>query len=58
MIELSHLVKKFGDLTAVNDLSLTVGRTKIPAAEISVIAARVVFCAGIVSKSLSGADFL
>lgn len=24
MIELSHLVKKFGDLTAVNDLSLTV----------------------------------
>lgn len=26
MIELSHLVKKFGDLTAVNDLSLTVGR--------------------------------
>ncbi|MFM1767781.1 MAG: hypothetical protein RJA22_310 [Verrucomicrobiota bacterium] len=26
MIELLHLVKKFGDLTAVNDLSLTVGR--------------------------------
>jgi ABC-2 type transport system ATP-binding protein len=26
MIELTHLVKKFGDLTAVNDLSLTVGR--------------------------------
>jgi DNA-binding IclR family transcriptional regulator len=42
----------------LGSLSLTVGRTKIPAAEISVIAARVVFCAGIVSKSLSGADFL
>lgn len=26
MIELDHLVKKFGDLTAVNDLSLTIGR--------------------------------
>ncbi len=26
MIELSHLVKKFGELVAVNDLSLTVGR--------------------------------
>lgn len=26
MIELVHLVKKFGDLTAVNDISLTVGR--------------------------------
>lgn len=26
MIELVHLVKKFGDLVAVNDLSLTVGR--------------------------------
>ena len=26
MIELIHLVKKFGDLVAVNDLSLTVGR--------------------------------
>jgi ABC-2 type transport system ATP-binding protein len=26
MIELKNLVKKFGDLTAVNDLSLTVGR--------------------------------
>jgi ABC-2 type transport system ATP-binding protein len=26
MIELEHLVKNFGDLTAVNDLSLTIGR--------------------------------
>ena len=26
MIELDHLVKKFGDLTAVNDVSLTIGR--------------------------------
>jgi ABC-2 type transport system ATP-binding protein len=26
MIELDHLVKKFGDLTAVDDLSLTIGR--------------------------------
>ena len=26
MIELDHLVKKFGDLTAVNDLSLQIGR--------------------------------
>ena len=26
MIELDHLVKKFGDLTAVNDLTLTIGR--------------------------------
>lgn len=26
MIELEHLVKRFGELTAVNDLSLTVGR--------------------------------
>jgi ABC-2 type transport system ATP-binding protein len=26
MIELDHLVKKFGDLTAVNDISLTIGR--------------------------------
>lgn len=26
MIELDHLVKKFGDLTAVNDVTLTVGR--------------------------------
>src|SRR5581483_358171 len=26
MIELIHLVKKFGELVAVNDLSLTVGR--------------------------------
>ena len=26
MIELEHLVKKFGDLTAVNDISLTIGR--------------------------------
>ncbi|MDB6032946.1 MAG: transporter related-protein [Verrucomicrobiales bacterium] len=26
MIELSHIVKKFGDLVAVNDLSLTVGK--------------------------------
>lgn len=26
MIELSHIVKKFGELVAVNDLSLTVGR--------------------------------
>src|SRR5271165_5664658 len=26
MIELDHLVKKFGDLTAVNNLSLTIGR--------------------------------
>src|SRR4029077_4631484 len=26
MIELCHLVKKFGDLVAVNDISLTVGR--------------------------------
>jgi ABC-2 type transport system ATP-binding protein len=26
MIELEHLVKRFGDLTAVNDVSLTVGR--------------------------------
>src|SRR5579859_2463309 len=26
MIELDHLVKRFGDLTAVNDVSLTVGR--------------------------------
>ncbi|MDR3457505.1 MAG: ABC transporter ATP-binding protein [Verrucomicrobiae bacterium] len=26
MIELEHLVKKFGDLTAVNDVSLTIGR--------------------------------
>ncbi len=26
MIELDHLVKKFGDITAVNDLSLTIGR--------------------------------
>src|SRR6185503_15425288 len=26
MIELSHIVKKFGDLVAVNDLSLTVGQ--------------------------------
>ena len=25
MIELDHLVKKFGDLTAVNDLTLTIG---------------------------------
>jgi ABC-2 type transport system ATP-binding protein len=28
MIELSHLSKKFGDLMAVNDLSLTIGRGK------------------------------
>ncbi|HCE05800.1 MAG TPA: ABC transporter, partial [Verrucomicrobiales bacterium] len=26
MIELTHLVKEFGDLTAVDDLSLTVGK--------------------------------
>jgi len=26
MIELEHLVKKFGDLVAVDDLSLTIGR--------------------------------
>src|SRR5690242_20485389 len=26
MIELVHVVKKFGDLVAVNDLSLTIGR--------------------------------
>jgi ABC-2 type transport system ATP-binding protein len=26
MIELDHLVKKFGNLTAVNDLTLTIGR--------------------------------
>jgi len=26
MIQLEHLVKKFGDLTAVNDVSLTIGR--------------------------------
>lgn len=26
MIELEHLIKKFGDLTAVNDISLTIGR--------------------------------
>src|ERR1700689_5471553 len=26
MIEISHLVKKFGDLTAVNDINLTVAR--------------------------------
>jgi ABC-2 type transport system ATP-binding protein len=26
MIELSHLVKKFGEVTAVNDISLTIGR--------------------------------
>src|SRR3989442_1442473 len=29
MIELEHLVKKFGDLTAVNDLSLTVARGEL-----------------------------
>jgi len=26
MIQLEHLVKKFGDLVAVNDVSLTIGR--------------------------------
>ena len=26
MIQLEHLIKKFGDLTAVNDLSLQIGR--------------------------------
>ena len=26
MIQLDHLIKKFGDLTAVNDVSLKIGR--------------------------------
>ena len=29
MIEVEHLVKKFGDFTAVNDLSFTVARGQV-----------------------------
>ena len=41
--------------TVLGSLSLTVGRTRIDAAEIRAIAERVMFCAGIVTKAISGA---
>jgi DNA-binding IclR family transcriptional regulator len=44
----------FDDRGAVlGSLSLTLGRTKVLASEIATLAKRVVFCAGIVSKSLA-----
>ncbi len=38
----------------LGSLSLTIGRTRLPAAEVGAIAERVRFCAGIVTKALSG----